>query len=294
MPSVWRHAALSTIGLLVFAAQAVSADFANPERVTIRGYNDDAMEPFLSRDGQYLLFNNSNDPAVDTNLHYAERIDDLTFQYRGEIKDLSTPQLDAVPAMTRDGTLYFISTRSYDTSISTVYRTQFDGRTGSATPPALVTGTSLNVRGKLIFDLDISADGNTLIVTDGVFSSGAAPDSADLAQLTRGGDGFLRNGNSSPPFVHVNTEALEFAPAVSADGLELYFTRFTLSWILPLSDPPSIYVARRATTAEPFGEPERIATIDGFAEAPTLSPDEHALYFHKKIGDRYEIWRVTR
>jgi hypothetical protein len=60
--------------------------FGNPLRITIQGYSGQAMEPFITRDGQYLFFNNSNDPSVDTNLHYAGRINDVTFEYKGEIK----------------------------------------------------------------------------------------------------------------------------------------------------------------------------------------------------------------
>jgi hypothetical protein len=41
------------------------------------------MEPFLTRDGNFLFFNNSNDPKVDTNLFWASRIDDLTFSASG-------------------------------------------------------------------------------------------------------------------------------------------------------------------------------------------------------------------
>lgn len=48
--------------------------FANPQPVALLGYDGDAMEPFLSRDGRYLLFNNRNDPSVNTNLHFAERV----------------------------------------------------------------------------------------------------------------------------------------------------------------------------------------------------------------------------
>src|SRR5918911_4706579 len=59
--------------------------FRSPQRVVIRGYSGEAMEPFISRDGRYLFFNNRND-APDTNLHYAERMDDVTFDYRGELK----------------------------------------------------------------------------------------------------------------------------------------------------------------------------------------------------------------
>jgi hypothetical protein len=60
------------------------------------------MEPSISRDGQYLFFNNSNDPSVNTNLHWAERIDDLTFQYRGEIAGVNTTSLEGVASMDRN------------------------------------------------------------------------------------------------------------------------------------------------------------------------------------------------
>ena len=96
--------------------------FGNPERVTIRGYKGHAMEPFISRDGRYLFFNNSNDPSVNTNLHYAERINDVTFKYQGEIKGVNAALLDAVPTMDRDGKFYFVSTRSYAETFSTIYR----------------------------------------------------------------------------------------------------------------------------------------------------------------------------
>src|ERR1700729_1395533 len=59
--------------------------FTNPQPVTIKGYSQDAMEPFISPDGNYLFFNNSNAPTVNTNLFYATRIDDVTFQFQGEI-----------------------------------------------------------------------------------------------------------------------------------------------------------------------------------------------------------------
>lgn len=56
--------------------------FSNPERITIRGYSGFAMEPFITHDGRYLFFNNANDPAVDTNLHYAEKLNGVTFAYK--------------------------------------------------------------------------------------------------------------------------------------------------------------------------------------------------------------------
>lgn len=42
--------------------------FGDPQPVRLLGYVGDPMEPFLSRDGRWLLFNNLNEPSVDTNL----------------------------------------------------------------------------------------------------------------------------------------------------------------------------------------------------------------------------------
>src|SRR5690349_21866005 len=114
--------------------------FGAPQRVAIRGYGGDAMEPFITRDGRYLLFNNRNDPRVDTNLHYAERVDDVTFDYRGELKGANSPALDGVASVDRDGNLFFISTRSYGQTLSTVYRGRFNG--GAVSGVELVQGVS--------------------------------------------------------------------------------------------------------------------------------------------------------
>jgi hypothetical protein len=49
----------------------VSADagtydaFQTPEDVSIAGYDGEAMEPFLTRDRRYLLFNNRNEPPAN-------------------------------------------------------------------------------------------------------------------------------------------------------------------------------------------------------------------------------------
>src|SRR5258708_39741104 len=58
--------------------------FTNPQHVTIVGYDQNAMEPFVSPDGNYLFFNSSNS-ARPTNLYYATLIDDLTYQFQIKI-----------------------------------------------------------------------------------------------------------------------------------------------------------------------------------------------------------------
>lgn len=114
--------------------------FGQLQRVSLRGYDDDAMEPFITRDGHYLLFNDRNDPRIDTRLHFAERIDDLNFDYRGEIGGANSPALEGVPSLDRHGNLFFVSTRSYPETLATLYQGRFDGGAGhriSAVPVIL-------------------------------------------------------------------------------------------------------------------------------------------------------------
>ena len=258
--------------------------FGAPQRVVIRGYAGEAMEPFITRDGQYLFFNNRND-ARDTNLHYAQRVDDLNFEYRGEIQGANSPVLDAVPSMDRDGNFYFISTRSYFQTLATVYRGRF--RAGAVSGVALVPGISLGRRGMLVFDAEISPGGEALFFADGEFAGGEVPKNAEIAVAVRDGPGFRRHPASAVLMRNVNTAALEYAPAISADLLELFFTRAAPGEV-------AIYRSQRHSRDEPFGVPERVAAITGFAEAPSLSADGRSLYYHRLDGNRYVIYRIFR
>ena len=267
------------------APEAEYRAFGAPQRVTIRGYGGDAMEPFISRDGRYLFFNNSNDPKVDTNLHYAERVDELTFDYRGEIKGANSTALDGVASMDRAGNFFFISTRSYAQSLSTLYRGRFAN--GALTGVELVPGVSLQRHGMVMFDAEVSPGGEVIFVVDGEFRGGPLPRSADIAVAVRDGTAFRRHPASAEFMRNVNTPALEYAPAVSPDLLELFFTRVSGGQL-------AIYRAARSSRDEPFGIPERVAAITGFVEAPSLSGDGRSLYYHRRDGERYVIYRVAR
>lgn len=54
--------------------------------------------------------------------------------------------------------------------------------------------------------------------------------------------------------------------------------------------------AARTDTDSPFECPQRVNAIEGFVEAPALSPDEQALYYHllEPETQRYAIYRVRR
>jgi len=258
--------------------------FTNPQPVTIEGYSQDAMEPFISPDGNYLFFNNSNS-APDTNLYYATRIDDLTWQFQGEIGGVNSSALDAVPSMDVNGNFYFVSTRSYSETFSTIYSGTFSD--GNVTGVALVQGISKQKAGDVNFDECISPDGNTLYFDDGVYSSDWDLLHASIAIATRTGDQFMRLKKSATIMRKINLHGLNYAPDISASGLEFFFTRFD-------GTLPAIYTATRSKTSKPFSKPRKIKAITGFVEAPALSPDEKSLYYHENVNGVFEIYRVTR
>jgi len=281
--------ALSLPGTRAAKAETLDNSFGAVADVTIRGYDDDAMEPFITRDGKLLLFNNRNDPPEKTDLHWAERIDDLTFAYRGPIDGANSGALDGVASLSASGELFFVSTRSYGTSFSTIYHATFDGgRTGR---PTIVPGVSRDQPGWVNFDVEVSADGNTLYFVDSWFGRAGKPQIAGLKIAVRDGDRFRRLKESDDLMDTVNAEGLNFGACISVDECELFFTRVAA---ITADASPAIYRAARAARDQPFGPPQRISAITGFAEAPTLAPDGKRLYFHARIGDRYVIRSTQR
>lgn len=269
------------------APAAEDTSFAGPFAVTILGYDGHAMEPFLTRDGQHLLFNNRNAPGDSTDLHIAARVSDATFQYVGPITALNGPMLDAVPAGASNGNIYFVSLRAYDSTFSTIFASTLVGT--SASTPARVTSLATTGGGWLDFDVDVSADDQSLILARGRFTGAAFPAEADLKLFVRVGAGFAPAGDSDARFATLNTTALEYAPAITADGLELSFTR----WDVGAGDPV-LMIARRSTPNSAWEQPRRIRGPLGIVEAGTWSPNGRALYFHANVAGKYVIQRMTR
>jgi len=208
---------LSWAMLNVAAAAPAPADiWSAPEPVRIEGYSGEAMEPFLSRDGQVLFFNTRNDPGVDTDIHFARRRDDVTFVHQGVLAGTQSPVLDGVPTMSRDGHFCFISPRDYRQTLNSVFCGHFDG--SRVTEVMAQTGLRTARLGHLIFDVEVSADGAQMIFAEGVFSGGAVPDAADLYLAERSANGYVRSNDSARILQNVNSGDLEYAPALSADG----------------------------------------------------------------------------
>lgn len=270
------------------AAAALALCFGAPQPVAIEGYAGHAMEPFISRDGGVLFFNSRNGPSDQTDIFWASRIDDLHFRFRGPIAGANSTALDGVPSLARDGTFAFISTRAYDTRHATIWTGRWDGNAVSAL--ALQTALSPGAPPWFNMDAELSAGGDHLYFADSQWAP-LLPRSSDLRLAIRTAGAWRRADASDDWFAHINTNALEYAPATSVDEQELYFTRLTPTWFAP--PRLEIMVATRQHTNIAFSAPVRIAAITGFVEAPSVAPDG-ALYFHAKIHDLHQIMRAPR
>jgi Tol biopolymer transport system component len=283
--------------LPVSMARDESTDlYGNPQEVTIEGYSGSrAMEPFIAPDGKTLYFNNSNEPGVDTNLYVATRLGPTSFRYVGELAGANSPTLDAVPSMDLDGRLYFTSVRQYGRDLKSIFVGQL--RSGALDSVHAVDGTfTPAIPGWINMDVSVSADGTMMYISRARFEAGVPfPKESDLMVAARSGDAFAIDPRSQHLLAAVNTPALEYAPAISTDGLELYFTRASgLGTGSAEAVSVRILVARRARADAAFDAPRVLDHLSGYVEAPSPSLDGRELFFHKKVDGRFMIYRAVR
>ena len=265
--------------------------FGNPSMVKMEGFNGNMMEPFISRDGSLLFFNNLNNKSENTNLHWAQKVNDSTFKYQGEISGVNTIDLEGVPTLDNSGNFYFVSTRDYPKTLSTLYQCKFNN--GKASEVKLMEGISRLQGGWVNFDVEVSADGQFLYFVDARFDQFGGPYSADFVLAKKTGTSFERMNNSDEIFKNINTfEYLEYAACISENQLELYFTRTKAP--ISLVSIPEMMVAIRKSLNEPFEAPKKIQNISGFAEAFTIAPDSKKLYFHQKVGDKFALKMIQK
>ncbi|BDI31271.1 hypothetical protein CCAX7_33220 [Capsulimonas corticalis] len=270
--------------------------YANPAPVTIAGYHGSAMEPFISPDGHYLFFNNQNDPGVNTDLRFAVRTGKTTFRYLGLLPGVNSPVLDAVASMDRAGHFYFTTPRSYARTQNLIYTGEFDGKAVKNVRPAPWDIRS-NVPGAIDMDTSVSPDGRTLYISRAVIVSGLpAPKSSVIfiAQRIRGQ--FQEVPGSAQIMKNINVDGLNYAAAISSDGLELYFTRASQRMAGASAPGASmrIMTATRTSITAPFGEARVLRKITGFVEAPSISLDRKEMFYHKREGNKCVIYRASR
>ena len=266
--------------------------FINPRRVVIKDNPYNAMEPFITRDGNILFFNSytKDTPKSNKNIYYATRIDDVTFQFKGEVKGINSEEVDGVPTMDIHGNFYYVSTVDYNekNNFSTVYKGKFIN--GEVLNISALSELSLKKPGWLNMDVEISADGRTLYATQTLFQGKSWPIESYFfsAQLEDGS--FKIDEDSEKIFSSINTKYLEYAASITTDELELFFTRTDVK-----KGPTfATYHTTRPNKSAAFEIPTKINAITGFSEAPAITNDGHLLYYHKHDEGRFYIYVLER
>ncbi|HRH52958.1 MAG TPA: T9SS type A sorting domain-containing protein [Chitinophagales bacterium] len=282
-----RIGILLTFGISLFGMNTISAQaiptFGPEIKVTISGLTFDAMEPFISPDGNTLFFNSLN-AGGNTNIYYALKENDSTFTFMGLVDgcyDPSPEHLDGVPAMDTDNHFFWISLRNYPF----VFENLFSGwyNDGAVTDISRVNGDFyIYEPGWLIMDATINYEGNYLYFNNAYFNNCllGMPCDARLGVAEKLNDTtFVKLWNSETLFANVNdTNYIVYAPQVTQDGLELYFTR-----ILNGTVNSEICVSTRANTDDAWSLPTVIYANLGFVpEAATITTDKKIIYYHQK------------
>ena len=262
-------------------------------KVTVNGLSFDVMEPFISIDGNTLFFNSINS-ADTTNLYYASKINDSTFNYMGVVNgtlDQSPDHLDAVPSMDSLSNFFWTSLRDFPSQTETIHRGVYSA--GNVTDISKVYG-SFNIYqpGWLVFDAAVNFNGEKLYYSNAFFNTndcGPVPCIAKLGVAEKVNDTtFDKHTGSELIFSNINdTNYIVYAPQVSKDELEMYFTR-----LLKGSNNTEICVAVRNAVGDVFSVPSVIYSNQGFTpEAATPTSDQQKIYYHQRnINGVYEIY----
>lgn len=273
----------------------VYPSFGPELEVSINDLSFDAMEPFISSDGNYLFFNNLND-GINTKLYYATKINDSTFNYVGELmgaNQTTSPQLDAVADMDSNGNFYWTSTRNYPTELNNLFRGNFSD--GNIIDIERVQGNfNMNTPGWLVMDHGISLDGQFLYYSNARFDDtncqGPCETILGVAQKNNTSE-FSILPNSISILENINdSDYIYYAPCISSDNLELYFTRYLKGQITPAT-VFEICVSVRSNSLSEFSIPKVLfsETIADLIEAPTLTTDKNIIYYHRKTSDSHKI-----
>jgi Tol biopolymer transport system component len=204
--------------LTIVVSRLRDGKWSKPEVAEFSGQWSDA-DPFVSPDGRRLFFISTRPvdgkPKKDNDIWVMDKVASGWSEPRNLGAPVNTAGRELYPTVTRDGTLYFVSSRPGGLGGSDIYRARLvNGK--YAEPENL--GPAINSRFNE-GDAYIAPDESYLI-----FTSAGRPD--DLG----GGDlyiSFRKNGVWTPARhlgAGVNSSAREFCPIGSPDGKYLYFT----------------------------------------------------------------------
>ena len=287
---------LAIVLVIPLIVKSQTTPLFGPERdVAINGLTFDAMEPFISANGNILFFNNLNN-GVNTKLYYATKINDSTFNFIGEINgtnQITPPYLDAIADLDSLNNFYWTSTRNYPAELDNLFRGKFNS--GNVTSTGRVHGNfNKNIVGWLVMDHGISYNGQFLYYSnarlDSLNCQGPCETEMGIAQKVNDST-FNQISNSNSILKNINdTNYIYYAPCISSDDLELYYTRY-LKGTITTSTLFEICVATRSSSTDTFSIPIVLFSepISDLIEAPTLTANKQIIYYHRKIIGSHKI-----
>ena len=280
------------IFILAFTALSVKSYsqaypiFGNEISVTINGLIFGVQDPFISSDGNTLVFNDANS-VPNMNLYYATKVNDSTFNYVGQIAGANetTPNHRNLSSSMDSSNNYFWTTlRNYNPPTS--YESLMHGtyNSGNVTSIRKIYGDIyITIPNWIVMDAEISYDGNYLYYDNAYFGSGCGNScnpQLNIAQKVNDST-FNKLPNSAAILSNVNdTNYLIYVPQITKDGLELYFTRGST-----ITGNTEICVAVRNSPVDTFSLPSVLVSQNGWLpEAPSLTTNKNILYYHKENG----------
>ncbi len=286
---------LALVWVVIPGVRDVNADFTFGTPVNLGPtVNSSARDviPSISADGLTLYFSSDRSGGYggfDLWVATRETISDPWDAPVNLGPTINTSSEDGTPCIMADGlTLYFYSDRSggygaWDIWLTTRETTEDEW----GTPINL--GSTVNSPYRDVAP-SITADGLSLFfVSDRPGGSG----SRDIWVTTRAtkSDDWGSPINLGPT---VNTSSFEATPSISADGLLLFFQSNRAGGYGGFD----IYVSRRATENDPWGEPVNLGPIvnsSNFEGNPSISADGSSLYFvtNRSGGSgNADLWQV--
>lgn len=263
----------------------LTAPFGTPTPVA--GVNSNSTDEWgwLSADGLTIYFDSVASGGSDYNLYSATRAS--TSDPFSNVQQLgigNTTDAENRAVVRGDGLeLYF--QRTPPQAPTHIYKVN---RTTTADPfpnsPQLVPG----INGQ-------TADSNPWISADGLtlYMTSTRNGTYDIFKATRS---IITSDFGTPvPVGELNSNVVDDAPVLSADGLEIFFASNR-----PSSNRNNIWHATRSTTSDGFGTPTMISELssDPTEDYPTwVSPDRCTLFFTSDRGGGnggYDIWMAKR
>ena len=108
---------------------------------------------------------------------------------------------------------------------------------------------------------------------------------------------FMKTADSDNILQNVNnTNYIYYAPCITIDNLELYYTRYKTGNI-DVNTLVEICVATRTSATEAFSSPSVLFSNtlgNGIIEAPTLTTDKQLMYYHQKVNGIHVIMMRSR